>query len=490
MSIADVEKIYITLLKAKKGFQVIDFFDGLFDSIVDLDSAIDDVIESGDGFWVACNMYNEIFDKVDQKKIATKIIQLGQGWGVVSNMSDFEDLTEEDVCQILLREGEGALIAYNIEKFPHLSSELLAQIIRDHGDTKTSALFQSGVECFGEEEMIYYIQKNGETSLWDILSAFDQIPDLQKASNLTPSVFYKNILAEVCNDDRWYDFGSACQYFNAIVRQINALPTNSTLEEVGEQKEDIMVKKTKLFSSWDALKKYSDLVDHADGKSSLMEQERKKYEAREFKNRIRFDHSALQTMDTLSDDDDKGDTVERIWIEQQKKFYSKVRNLAKKGDKAAQRFEGRILLSYGDIAVGNMNKSFLMDSPRNFIKSPNQQELYVHFTSKRNAADIRKFGFFPESAPNGFGVYAYDVMHSMDDSTIFYERRKYEEKENDDSVAVFFKTPMDGNKQRSGEVVWKHPLELSGIKILSFHRGWNLILHRWSKNEKKYYADI
>lgn len=80
--------------------------------------------------------------------------------------------------------------------------------------------FQAGAAVFGAPAMLAYCDRDSLTR-HDALYAFPSIIKLQEASTLGPTVFNRQILAQVAGTNRPFDEGSAQQHLNAVAGSLN-----------------------------------------------------------------------------------------------------------------------------------------------------------------------------------------------------------------------------------------------------------------------------
>ena len=140
--------------------------------------------------------------------------------------------------------------------------------------------FQSGAEAFGYKRMLEYMHRDG-LSLHDAVHAFRDIVELFRASGLSETEFYGQVLQQVRMDDRKYSDGTAHHHLNTI-----ALTANKNVAEViaraHEYKEierlqelaNVFSSPQAVFASWFNLKKYSELQQLL-GKTELMDELKK-----------------------------------------------------------------------------------------------------------------------------------------------------------------------------------------------------------------------
>lgn len=107
---------------------------------------------------------------------------------------------------------------------------------------------------------------------------------------------------------------------------------------------------------------------------------------------------------------------------------------------------------------------------------PKEPATFVHFTTPAAAKQIAKEGFLrADSAPNGYGCYAYHVSESWDDCTTDRRARRSPLK-----VAVWFETDVPYHS--SGETKWPTDIRVSVKKITSAVEADDFLAPVWAAN--------
>jgi hypothetical protein len=140
--------------------------------------------------------------------------------------------------------------------------------------------FQAGAEIFGYKQMLEYMRR-GNLSLHDAVHAFRDVLELYKASGLSGSEFYGQVLHQVRMDDREYPEGTAHHHFNAIAQTANK-NVAAVMERVQKYKEierlqelaTIYNNPKAVFASWVNLKRYSEL-EQLLGKTKVLDELKK-----------------------------------------------------------------------------------------------------------------------------------------------------------------------------------------------------------------------
>ena len=128
--------------------------------------------------------------------------------------------------------------------------------------------FKEGVGIFGWQKMFGYAGRPDVTR-HDALFSFDKILTLYKQSGLSAEQFYGQILGQVYSDGASYESGTSYNELNSIASAINLsderfmgmkrkiaqYPKIQELQNLGE----FLGQKEKVFSSWNSLKKFTDL---------------------------------------------------------------------------------------------------------------------------------------------------------------------------------------------------------------------------------------
>ena len=160
-------------------------------------------------------------------------------------------------------------VSSSIEEFQEddykRASEAISRWSRDWQSEVVYASFKEGAEIFGYKSMVEFINREG-LSHHDALHAFREIIELYKASGLNNNEFYGNILHQVMMDNGDYYEGTAHHHLNAIVQTMNkdvlsVLETAREYKDIDQLQELINTFKTPktIYSSWNSLKRYSDL---------------------------------------------------------------------------------------------------------------------------------------------------------------------------------------------------------------------------------------
>jgi len=126
--------------------------------------------------------------------------------------------------------------------------------------------FEQGAEVFGAEKMFIYLDRPG-FSRHDGLHGFRNVIGLYEASGLSPKQFYGNILSQVNVDGSGYEAGSAHHQLNSIAQALDVNIEN-VLEQAKQYKNIIRLQELinnfnsakVVFSSWNNLKRYSELT--------------------------------------------------------------------------------------------------------------------------------------------------------------------------------------------------------------------------------------
>lgn len=144
--------------------------------------------------------------------------------------------------------------------------------------------FKEGVGEFGFTRMLRYVNKPRVT-LHDILHTFPSIIKLYKESGLNSDQFYGNILGQVRNDDAIYEVGTAYHVFNQVADSIklDVDAMHSELQVINDNSGEILLdlraslsafRTTKdVFSSWNSLRRYSDLRHLLEEQDNLIQLE-------------------------------------------------------------------------------------------------------------------------------------------------------------------------------------------------------------------------
>lgn len=140
--------------------------------------------------------------------------------------------------------------------------------------------FQEGVKIFGWQKMFAYAGRPDVTR-HDALFSFGKILSLYEQSGLPPRQFYGQILGQVHGDGASYESGTSYNELNSIASAINLsderfmsmkikiaqYPKIQELQNLGE----FLGQKEKVFSSWNSLKKFTDLSQLLDRAEILNE---------------------------------------------------------------------------------------------------------------------------------------------------------------------------------------------------------------------------
>lgn len=250
-------------------------------------------------------------------EVGLKLAEQGHGVYVAKNQEKFADIDYYELAKKMYETGQSNQLNASVELFKGewlknaeyyklLPSEYIAleSVLAEKKDTKltdeavvemTSGLevrgcwedFQNVIDPFEEGEYIFGAKKMFEymyrpkLSRHDALHAFQSVIKLYEFSGLTPNQFYSGILQQVSMDNSHYNEGTAHHLLNSIAQTLKL--DQQKIDEIKAQAlefqtipelaglVDYMTDTQKIFSSWDNLKRFSELVQLLDRSDILKE---------------------------------------------------------------------------------------------------------------------------------------------------------------------------------------------------------------------------
>jgi len=170
---------------------------------------------------------------------------------------------------------ENDLIQKSFDQVDHWSEEkcqrlfaLLKEKMPEFADQAISGPFDNGVKIFGLQKMLKYSGRP-DVGVHDAVFAFDRINRLFENSGMPESEFYGRILNEIYLDGSTYQSGNSYQEFNEIAGSIDVSPSHlQSMKEKAEKYRNIdrlhglvelLAEPKNIFSSWNNLRKFSEL---------------------------------------------------------------------------------------------------------------------------------------------------------------------------------------------------------------------------------------
>lgn len=182
---------------------------------------------------------------------------------------------------------ENDLIQKTFDQVDHWGEEkcqklfaTLKEKMPEFADLAISGPFENGVKVFGLRRMLKYAGRP-DVGVHDSVFAFDKAVRLFENSGMSENEFYGRILNQIYLDGSTYQSGNSYQEFNEIAGSIDISPSHlRSMKEKAEKYQNIdrlhglvelLSEPKNIFSSWNNLRKFSEL-SHLLERASILEQ--------------------------------------------------------------------------------------------------------------------------------------------------------------------------------------------------------------------------